>query len=96
MLSQVEKESLYMAEPWFECRDEDIRCMTRSMVTTRKPRSCACNGAGPAHEMPAGSRMLVERAIYEGAWASWALCTRCMDEWLRKTGQLPEEQEAKP
>lgn len=81
-------EELYLTQQWFEGRDEDIRMSRTRMLTTRKPRKCCGNGVGEAHEMPKGSRMLVETALYERQWASWALCTNCMDSWLRTIGEI--------
>ena len=79
---------MYLRTEWFSGRDENVRARSTKMVTTRKPKWCCGGGFGEGHEMPAGSRMLEERAIFDGSWASWALCTGCMDEWLIKYGGL--------
>ena len=83
-------ERAYLAYPWFD-GDKDpepVRCRSRAMVTIRKPRLCCGNGAGEAHQIEPGSRMLVERGIVDGQWRSWALCTACMDAWLEFVGEL--------
>jgi len=54
------------------------------MVTTTKPKICCGNGQKEQHEVPKGTRMLFEKAIFEGKWGSWSMCVPCMDEWLEK------------
>lgn len=64
-------------------RDVDIRARTVKVVTTRKPQRCyGDDGAASAHDIPAGTRARVERAIVDGEWGSFYICVPCMVKWL--------------
>lgn len=64
-------------------RDVGIRARTVRIVTTAKEQHClGDDGAASAHDIPAGTRARVERAIVEGEWGSYYICVACMDKWL--------------
>jgi hypothetical protein len=75
---------------WDGDRDVDIRCQTTKVVTTRKPQTCtAHNNFQGAEELPAGTRMVYERAVVDGEWASNYACVACVDAWLTEIGEKP-------
>lgn len=75
---------------WEGDRDVDVRQKTVKIVTTRKPQTCtAHNGFRRAEEIPAGARMMVERAIVDGKWCSAYVCVGCVDAWLKEIGEKP-------
>lgn len=76
----------YLRTTWWVDRDVTIRAHTVKMVTTRKPHTCAGNGTDEQHEIPAGSRALYERCLYDEEWGQCWLCTSCMDNWIDKVG----------
>lgn len=80
-------------------RDVDIRARTVKIVTTRSPHRCVGpDGAAQAHDMPAGTRARVERAIIDGEWGSYYMCVGCMAEWLteREIHAIDSGVKAKP
>lgn len=74
----------YLSEDWFSGTkgDDDARCHSVSMVTTRKAHVCYGNGCEEHHEIPPGTRAIHETAIVDGAWSNCYLCVKHMDEWL--------------
>ena len=73
----------YLAcEGMLDGRDEDIRCRTVSVVTTRKPHECFSFDCRGLHAVPAGTRAIYEHAIVDGKWGSFYTCLECADSWL--------------
>lgn len=71
-------------DPFDGERDVDIRARTVKVVTTKAPHLCyGEDGAASSHDMPAGTRARVERAIVDGEWGSYYICCACMDKWLK-------------
>lgn len=66
----------------------DIRNLTVKVVRTRKPQQCPGLAAGKQHDVPAGSRMVREHALVEGAWHSCYTCEDCVLWWAQESGQL--------
>lgn len=64
-------------------RDVKIRARTVKIVTTKTTQKCVGNdGARTEHEIPPRTRARVERAIVDGRWGSYYICTDCMVKWL--------------
>jgi len=76
-------DSAYLETVFFEDRDTEVRGLERRMVVTKTAHRCAyADVIGTPHEIPAGARVLNERAFVEGQWGSWWACLPCLDTWL--------------
>lgn len=58
------------------------RCHTKRIVYTRAAHTCLGNGRDEKHEIPKGTRVLLEKAIVDGVWCTNRLCVDCMDRWI--------------
>lgn len=67
---------------WGGDRDVDIRAKTTKIVVTRKPHICCAHNKYKGAELPAGTRMMVERGIVDGEWGVNYVCVDCIDDWL--------------
>lgn len=88
----------YLAWDPFSGADRDVKISARTVkvVTTRKPQHCVGdNGAASAHDIPTGTRARVERALVDGTWGAYYICTACMDRWLKDGDIRPLERTAK-
>lgn len=72
-------------------RDVDIRAQSFKIVVTRKPHFCPAHNEFKAEMVPAGTRMLVERAVVDGEWGVNYVCVDCIDAWLKQIGEEEEE-----
>ena len=58
--------------------DETIECRSMRWVTTRYPQKCVSVMHDGAMTMPAGTRMILERAKVEGRFGSCYTCVACI------------------
>lgn len=59
-----------------------MRCYQKRMIYTRTEHKCLGNNPGEEHEVPKGTRALLEKAIIDGKWCNNHLCVDCMDRWM--------------
>jgi len=73
----------YTAYNWNDGdRGSDVVCHSQWIARNAKTQPCAGNGAGMGHEVEAGERMLVQKALVDGSWCGYRLCLECCDKWL--------------
>ena len=60
---------------------DDVRLYSRRAVTTKTAHKCPGNFLEALHEIPVGSRAVVERALVDGKWATCYTCSDCIDKW---------------
>lgn len=68
----------------FDGRDEDIRCRTTVILTTRAVHVCLSADGYHQHNMPIGTRAMREHAIVDGRWCTSYCCVACLDKWMDK------------
>ena len=75
----------YLSEPWFQGDESEIRCQTIKFIKVRKDHQCFLSlgksGKEP-HEVKKGNYAYYEKALVDGEFFSYYLCTDCMDNWL--------------
>jgi hypothetical protein len=88
----------YLNEPWFQGDESDIRCQTIKFVKVRKEHQCQLSlGLGiygdEPHNVKKGSYAYYEKALVDGQFASYYMCTDCMDKWLDEINYVEEDLE---
>lgn len=65
--------------------EADVRCRTVRVVKTRKEQRCMCPSRRGCHQIPAGSRAVVDRALVDGKWGACYTCLPCLESWWKST-----------
>lgn len=86
----------YLYEPWFQGDEADVRCQTIKFVKVRKEHQCQLSlGQGiygdGEHAVKKGNFAYYEKALVDGEWASYYMCTDCMDKWLDEVNYEDED-----
>lgn len=84
----------YLNESWFEGDDSQVACRTIKFVKVRKEHQCFLSmgmwGDSP-HNVKKGNYAYYEKALVDGEWGSYYMCTDCMDNWLDKVNYVEDE-----
>ena len=75
----------YLNGPWFDGDESEISCKTTKFVKVRKEHLCWISqwrGAAEPHNVKKGTHAYYEKALVDGEFASFYMCTDCMDVWL--------------
>jgi hypothetical protein len=74
----------YLSEPWFEGDEGEIACQTIKFVKVRKEHQCwlSLGKKTPEHSVQKGAHAYYEKALVDGEFVSYYMCTDCMDAWL--------------
>lgn len=88
MTERTDETRLKWCEGMFDGRDEDIRCRTTKIITTRAPHVCYSPVDGKIHEIPAGIRALKEHAIVDGEWSTSYSCVECINKYMDSEGMF--------
>lgn len=77
---------VYLNEPWFKGEESDICCQTIKFVKARKEHQCFLSLGGfygiEPHNVKKGSYAYYEKALVDGNWGSFYMCTDCMDKYI--------------
>lgn len=86
----------YLDEPWFQGDESDIRCQTIKFVKVRKEHQCFLSLGRrdvEPHNVKIGNNAYYEKALIDGQFASYYMCTDCMDAWLDEVNRVDEEEQ---
>lgn len=73
----------YLNENWFEGDESEISCQTIKFVKVRKEHQCWLSlGKNTPHNVKKGDHAYYEKALVDGEFVSYYMCTDCMDNWL--------------
>lgn len=74
----------YLNEPWFEGDESEVTLQTKKFVKVRKEHPCllATWRHLPQHNVQKGSYAYYEKALVDGEFCSFYMCTDCMDAFL--------------
>lgn len=74
----------YLNEPWFQGDESDVRCQTIKFVKVRKEHQCwlSLGMNQEPHNVKKGNYAYYEKALVDGEFGSYYMCTDCMDKWL--------------
>lgn len=75
----------YLTEPWFQGDEANISCQTIKFVKVRKEHQCWLSlgkGNEEPHNVKKGNHAYYEKALVDGEFVSYYMCTDCMDECL--------------
>lgn len=87
----------YLNEPWFEGEESEVACQTIKFVKVRKEHQCWLSlgnerhGVEP-HNVKKGNYAYYEKALVDGEWGSYYMCTDCMDKWLDEVNYVEEDE----
>jgi hypothetical protein len=88
-MKQLTDEQLLRYHEGMFVDSEGIDCFEKKVVRTRKPHSCPGLKHDDFHELPAGSRAVVEHAIVDGSWRTAYTCEAHVIEWAKECGEIP-------
>jgi len=77
-------------DPFEGDRDTDVRLRSVKLSRLRKDATCMGNGISKLHQVQRGSRVRIEKAMFEGEWCRYAVCIPCISEWLQEIDVQPE------
>ena len=80
---------LYLDSGIYGYGDEDISCYKEKLVKCRKTHKCSSCESG----INIGDFALYESGFMDGEAVSSYTCIKCVEEWLKKSGQLYESEE---
>ena len=67
---------------------EGVECFEKKVVITRKEHVCPGLDREDFHDLPAGSRAVVEHAIVDGYWRTAYTCEAHVIEWAKERGDI--------
>lgn len=74
-------------DPFEGDRDVDVRARSVKIVTVRKRQKChGLDARSHGHTIESGERARYEKAVVDGEWGRYYVCTDCMDEWINRWG----------
>lgn len=87
---------LYVSSGYFEGdMDCNYICETQKLVRVRKSHKCCGVGNNCKKEINIGDYAVRDKALFPGeGWKSCYICTNCIEEWLKESGQVEFEPRA--